>query len=266
MIPYLIGLVGSYLIGESMQSESFDEGGPISMHNRIQEYQIKKSDGTYFYLKMSTGSPAWSKSPDMAYLYTEGDAEKIKDELEKEGVTGLSIVKYDKDWWKNAPDEFAKGGVINPYEQFLLDNGFVKGYERKSQGFVQYRKGKWYCWIDNKTKEIEIGKYESDVPLKDIDGIRENEPFYHTDRYTNNLSKFKKFLDDNYVLDFAKGGVIGDAARVKSKNKTGVIMKIFKPDDFEQFSDIKAEKNYLIKFADGTQDTYSQSKLEIFKN
>ena len=47
MIPYLIGLIGSYLIGESMQSENFADGGSISMHNRIQEYQIKKSDGTY---------------------------------------------------------------------------------------------------------------------------------------------------------------------------------------------------------------------------
>lgn len=259
MIPYVIALVGSYLIGESMQSEKFADGGGIS----VKEYQIKKPDGTFFYVKMQTGAPAWIKSPDMAYSYTEEDAEKIKGQLEKEGFTGLSVVKYDKDWWKNAPDEFAKGGQINSYEEFLLDNGFVKGYERKSQGFVQYRKGKWYCWIDNKTKEIEIGKYENDVPLKDIGGIRENEPFYHTDRYTNNLSKFKKFLDDNYVLDFAKGGVIGDAVRVK--NKTGVIMKIFKADDFEQFSGIKAEKYYLIKFADGTQDTYAKSELD-FKN
>jgi len=242
-----------------LEKKSFADGGSVSG----KEYQIKKPDGTFFYIKMQTGAPAWSTSADMAYQYTKDEAEKIKAMLENQGAIGLSIVKYDKDWWKNTPYDFAKGGVVNPYEQFLLDNGFVKGYERKNQGFVQYRKGKWYCWIDNKTKEIEIGKYENDVPLKDIDGIRENEPFYHTGRYTNSLSKFKKFLDDNYVLDFAKGGVIGDAVRVKSNNKTGVIIKIFKADDFEQFSDIKAEKYYLIKFADGTQDTYAKSEVEI---
>jgi hypothetical protein len=112
MIPYLLGLVGAYLIGDSSESKSFADGGVTSMHNRIQEYQIKKSDGTYFYVKMSTGSPAWTKSPSMGYLYTEEDAEKIKAQLEKEGETGLSIVKYDKDWWKNAKDEFAEGGNI----------------------------------------------------------------------------------------------------------------------------------------------------------
>jgi hypothetical protein len=115
---------------------------------------------------------------------------------------GENIVKF-----VDEMPEFAKGGQVNAYEQFLLDNGFVKGVERKNQGFVQYRKGRWYCWIDNKTKEIEIGKFASDVPLKEIDGIREDEPLYHTDRYTNSLSKFKKFLDNYYVLDFAKGGM-----------------------------------------------------------
>lgn len=74
------------------------------------------------------------------------------------------------------------------------------------------------------------------------------------------------YFTDTPPYYYAKGGAIGDAARVKSKNKTGVIMKIFKADDFEQFSDVKPEKNYLIKFADGTQDTYPKSELEIFKN
>jgi hypothetical protein len=108
MIPYVIALVGSYLIGESMQSEIFAEGGDVSG----KDYQIKKPDGTYFYLKMSTGAPAWSTSADMGYQYTKKEAERIKSVLENQGAIGLSIVKYDKDWWKNAPDDFAKGGNI----------------------------------------------------------------------------------------------------------------------------------------------------------
>jgi hypothetical protein len=74
------------------------------------------------------------------------------------------------------------------------------------------------------------------------------------------------YFTDTPPYYYAKGGKVGDAARVKSKNKTGVILKVFKADDFEQFSDIKPEKNYLITFVDGSKDTYPESELEIYKN
>jgi len=106
--------------------------------------------------------------------------------------------------YRRGAAHFAKGGVANtnPYEEFLLTNGFEKAFQRKNQGFTQYRKGRWYAWIDTKTKEVEVGKYDSDIPYNEVDGFREdNAPYYHTDRYTNSLSKFKKFLHDNYILD-----------------------------------------------------------------
>jgi len=97
--------------------------------------------------------------------------------------------------YRRGAAHFAKGGVANtnPYEEFLLTNGFEKAFQRKNQGFTQYRKGRWYAWIDTKTKEVEVGKYDS--------RWLQNAPYYHTDRYTNSLSKFKKFLHDNYILD-----------------------------------------------------------------
>lgn len=102
---------------------------------------------------------------------------------------------------------FKKGGPIelkNAYEDFLLANGFEKAYERKKDKFTEYRKGPWYCWIDLGTKEVEIGKYERDIPYKDgpTKGILEsNAPQYKQDRYSASLSDFKKFLIDNYIID-----------------------------------------------------------------
>jgi len=37
------------------------------------------------------------------------------------------------------------------------------------------------------------------IPCKSYGGIREDgAAFYHSDRYTNSLTRFNKFLDDNY--------------------------------------------------------------------
>jgi hypothetical protein len=102
--------------------------------------------------------------------------------------------------------EYAKGGeVSNPYEEFLLANGFRKSFEVKKEKFTEYRKGRWYCFIDKKRKEIEVGKYDldySDADVKKYGAIREDDaPLYHSDRYTNSFTKFKKFLDNYYILD-----------------------------------------------------------------
>jgi len=163
MIPFILAAVGGYLLGDSMKSESFADGGNI--------YQIKDPKKRFYSISMSTGKPAWNESADLGYRYSKEDAEKLRELLAKEGYNDLEIVEYDKDWWKYADDQM-----------------------------------------------------------------------------------------------MAKGGTIGDAARVKELNKTGVIMKIFKASDFEQFSDMPREKYYYIKFADGSEGTYGKSELEIFKN
>ena len=102
---------------EFAKGGKFSEGGVAG----AKEYQIKKTDGTYFYLKMSTGNAGWAESADMGYQYTQEEAERIKAMLEKEGYSGLSVVKYDKDWWKNAPDEFSDGGSIQFEGRFQKD-------------------------------------------------------------------------------------------------------------------------------------------------
>ena len=97
MIPFILAVVGGYLIGDSMKdSEKFDNGGSVDN----EKYQIKKEDGTYYFLKMSTGSPSWAKSPDMGYTFNMNQAVKLKETLEKSGYADLEIVKYNKDWWK----------------------------------------------------------------------------------------------------------------------------------------------------------------------
>jgi hypothetical protein len=117
-------------------------------------------------------------------------------------------------------NKYADGGqVSNPYEEFLLQNGFRKSFEVKKEKFTEYRKGRWYCFIDKKRKEIEVGKYDldySDADVKKYGAIREDDaPLYHSDRYTNSFTKFKKFLDNYYILDeqytkMAQGGNVWD--------------------------------------------------------
>ena len=128
----------------------------------------------------------------------------------------------------------AKGGmtkeVSNPYEEFLLANGFRKSLEVKKDKYTEYRKGRWYCSINKATKEIEVGKYDfdySDEDIKKYGGIREDDaPYYHSDRYTNSLTKFKKFLENYYILDdkMAKGGQM-DKKPAKFKDKVKAISK-----------------------------------------
>lgn len=120
--------------------------------------------------------------------------------------------------YRKGKSYLAKGGTVsNSYEDFLLANGFEKAYEIKKDGFTEYRKGRWYAQINTKTKEIEVGKYTHDwsyAETKKDGGIREDSPFYQSDRYTNNLAKFKKFLDDNYALDEVKMSRGGDTSLV----------------------------------------------------
>jgi len=66
----------------------------------IKEYNIKDENDNYFYLSLKTGKPAFSNSPDRANIFTADEAIKVKARLKKEGYTGLSVVKYNKDWYK----------------------------------------------------------------------------------------------------------------------------------------------------------------------
>ena len=56
--------------------------------------------------------------------------------------------------------------------------------------------------------------------------------------------------DNTFGSEFARGGVIGDSARVIAINKSGVIMD-------------KMGKKYLLRFVDGTEGVYEQSELEF---
>lgn len=64
----------------------------------MEKWQIKNASGKYVSIGMD-GKPKWFESPDLGYTYTKDEAESFKTILEKEYGT-LSIVEFDKDWWK----------------------------------------------------------------------------------------------------------------------------------------------------------------------
>ena len=104
MLPYLLAAVGGYLIGDSMKSQIFADGG-YADGGTI--YQIRDHKKRFYSLSMSTGKPSWNESADLGYRYTKEDAEKLKAVLSTQGYSDLEVVEYDKDWWK-----YAKGGTI----------------------------------------------------------------------------------------------------------------------------------------------------------
>jgi len=110
MLPYLLAIVGGYLIGNS-KDEKYAEGGKI--------YQIRDPKKRYYSLSMSTGKPVWNESADLGYLFTKEDAEKQKELLGSD----LEVVKYDKDWWK-----YADGGSVTEIQiEKVYNNKMAKG-------------------------------------------------------------------------------------------------------------------------------------------
>lgn len=339
MIPYLLALAGSYLIGESMQIETFAEGGLVGKRVRLiemkeepnpvapgtmgtivhvggdvinvewdngrrlglvegvdeyeiimadggnvsaKEYQIKRKDGKYYSLSMSTGKPAWNISADMGYQYTKEEAEKIKSMLEKDGDDGLSVVKYDKDWWKNAPDEFAEGGATDTIAMTILKQLGGAGKLNAMTGAYNFRdlgNGLAFKIKNQRANYIKItlnGLDLYDLEVGRIRGTTYKVVASHNDVYFDQLKPLIEKATGMYLSLFDKGGDVkndkfskilyeqypelkwqdvetGDSARVKEINKTGVIIKTY-------------GRKFHLKFVDGTEKTYDASELEFFKN
>ena len=322
MIPYLLALAGGYLLGKSIQSESFADGGTTS----AKEYQIKKPDGTYFYLKMSTGNAGWAESADMGYQYTQEEAEKVKERLEKEGHSGLSVVKYDKDWWKNAPNEFADGGSTDSIAMTILKQLGGAGRLNAMTGAYNFRdlgNGLAFKIKNQRANYIKITLNGMD--LYDLEVGRTRGTTYkvvasHDNVYFDQLKPLIEKATGMYLSLFAKGGKtkkkyailrsrmgeiiadievetedrldalkqfidlgidvnqgtiyftdtpphyyaeggeikwqdveVGDSARVKDINKSGVIVKTY-------------GRKFHLKFVDGTEKTYDANELEFTKN
>lgn len=65
----------------------------------MEKWQIKNANNKYVSIGMD-GKPKWFESPDMGYTYTKEEAETFKVILEGMEFKDLSVVLYDKDWWK----------------------------------------------------------------------------------------------------------------------------------------------------------------------
>jgi DNA repair protein RadC len=97
-----------------IQTIKFEDGGIMASGGEI--FQIKDSKDRY-YSKMG-----WNDSPDLGYLYTLEDAEKLLKSLSKD-FFNLQIVKYNKDWWKMADggelsikNKLSKSSFALPYQ------------------------------------------------------------------------------------------------------------------------------------------------------
>lgn len=212
MIPFLLIAGGGYLLfdalGNSRKSfDPLDYGFPTKGYRGYRKGAAHFSDGG-----MTAGR--W---------YRDKTGEEFKyigkiDEGTDKGKLIFSdgkkhVYKTLEDFEGARPKEsklfgwFADGGTTsNPYEDFLLANGFEKSYEIKKDKFTEYRKGRWYCQINKKTKEIEVGLYShnwSTADIKKYGGFREDSPFYQSDRYTISFQQFKKFLEDNVLWEGA---------------------------------------------------------------
>lgn len=98
----------------------------------MEKFQIKNADGKYVSIGMD-GKPKWFASPDMGYTYTEEEAETFKVILEGMNFPNLSVVKYDKDWWKeklnsggHSDSELARGIEVEKEHVGTLEK-LVKG-------------------------------------------------------------------------------------------------------------------------------------------
>jgi len=91
-----------------------EDGGMLADGGEI--FQIKDSKDRY-YSKMG-----WNDSPDLGYLYTLEDAQKLLKSLSKD-FFNLQIAKYNKDWWKMADggelsikNKLSKSSFALPYQ------------------------------------------------------------------------------------------------------------------------------------------------------
>lgn len=66
----------------------------------MRSFAVKNSSNKYYSLSIS-GEIKWFDSMDMAYLFTEDDANMLVKFLETKGYSELQVKKYTPDWWKS---------------------------------------------------------------------------------------------------------------------------------------------------------------------
>lgn len=128
-----------------------------------EKFQIKNADGKYVSIGMD-GKPKWFESPDMGYTYTEEEAETFKVILEGMDFTGLSVVKYDKDWWK--PKMNLGGGISSELARGIeVEKEHVGTLEKLVNGEITLEEAPKHIAMDHlkesETYYTELDKMES---------------------------------------------------------------------------------------------------------
>jgi DNA repair protein RadC len=66
-----------------------------------EKWQIKNNKDRYLSRTLE-GQLKWNESPDLGYTFTKDKANEIVENLKNSGIDNLTIVEYNKDWWKQA--------------------------------------------------------------------------------------------------------------------------------------------------------------------
>lgn len=94
--------------------DKYADGGGVGSD----KWQIQNSAGRYYSVSMQSGNPVFNESPDLGYSFKKEEAESIKNKLIESGLTDLTIVEYNPNWWKAENGiKFDHGGSLN-----YLDN------------------------------------------------------------------------------------------------------------------------------------------------
>jgi hypothetical protein len=154
---------------------------------------------------------------------------------------------------------FADGGNINDNLWESVKNKFSNVFFEEGYGDEIYSnqvKAEEYKWLFDRYSKYSSSLSWEDAEDKFLDMLTPEE---------KNIIKIEHNIVDSHELFgimsekkilvkriMAKGGQIGDSARVIETNKSGVIME-------------KMGKKYLLKFVDGTEGTYDAKELEFTK-
>ena len=188
---------------------SYEKGG------MVKNWQVKRdSDDRFYSIDPKTGKPKWNDSPDMGYLYD--SVEEAEGVIKFLGGSGMSVVPYDKDWWKKmqtggntgragkmyevefrwnkkTEDEYdtRKVNIIAPSLQDAVQKA-TEMYAKYYDGFEiveaeteeKYAKGgnieRWQVWQDGREDDFQWSIIVDGVRIQGVLTIKKFSPSYDT--------------------------------------------------------------------------------------
>ena len=200
-----------YILLEKIEMKA--KGGEVK-----KEWVVVKPNG-YYSLNASSGGGRFLPSLEMAYTYSEEEAKKLAEDLQKTSpkVT-IKAVKYGTPLEDDPYDKYAKGGWIGNTIKFTK-NDYLKLIEDSSNNYPFYsvKNGKKQL-IHNDTDDEIVAKWDEEKQELEIK--------------SNNFSEsLNKWLKDNSFLkeEFAKGGLVDWKSSANSIKKVLGVYEVNAP-------------------------------------